>query len=63
VLTAPASLSFQLNGQTGVTYTVCSSTDLLSWLPIQSNTLVNTSTNLTVDATGTSQFYRAQWTP
>ena len=63
VLTAPASLSFQLNGQTGVTYTVCSSTDLQSWLPIQSNTLVNTTTNLTVDATGVSQFYRAQWTP
>ena len=63
VLTAPASLSFQLNGQTGVTYTVCSSTDLLSWLPIQSNTLVNPTTNLTVDAAGTSQFYRAQWAP
>jgi len=63
VLTAPASLSFQLNGQTGVTYTVCSSTDLLSWSPVTSNTLVNTTTNLTVDATGTSQFFRAQWTP
>jgi oligosaccharide reducing-end xylanase len=63
VLTAPASLSFLLNGQTGVTYTVCSSTDLVSWSPIQSNTLVDTPTGVTVDASPTIQFYRAQWAP
>ncbi|HKW29286.1 MAG TPA: hypothetical protein VJT54_08130, partial [Verrucomicrobiae bacterium] len=61
VLTAPASLSFQLNGQTGVTYTVSSSTDLMSWLPLQSNTLVDTSADFTVDASSASRFYRAQW--
>ncbi len=59
----PASLSFRLNGQTGVTYTVCSSTDLVNWLPIQSNTLVDTYTGVTVDAASAPQFYRAQWTP
>ena len=59
----PASLSFRLNGQTGVTYTVCSSTDLVSWLPIQSNTLVDTYTSVTVDASPAFQFYRAQWVP
>jgi oligosaccharide reducing-end xylanase len=63
VLTTPASLSFLLNGQTGVTYTVCSSTDLVNWLPLQSNTLVDTSTGVTVNASPTFQFYRAQWTP
>jgi hypothetical protein len=63
VLTAPASLSFRLNGQTGVTYTVCSSTDLVSWLPIQSNTLVDTYTSVMVDASQAFQFYRAQWAP
>ena len=63
VLTTRASLSFLLNGQTGVTYTVCSSTDLVNWLPLQSNTLVNTSTGVTVNASPTFQFYRAQWTP
>lgn len=63
VLTAPASLSFQLNGQTGVIYTVYSSTDLLSWLPVQSNTLVDTSADFTVDASSPLQFYRARWTP
>jgi Polysaccharide deacetylase len=62
-LTAPASVSFQLNGQTGVTYTVYSSTDLTSWLPIQSNTLVGTSADFTVDASSPLQFYRAQWAP
>jgi hypothetical protein len=59
----PASLSFRLDGQTGVTYTVWSSTDLVSWLAIQSNTLVDTYTSVTVDATGAFQFYRAQWAP
>ena len=59
----PASLSFRLNGQTGVTYTVCSSTDLVSWLPIQSNTLVDTYASVTVDASNALQFYRAQWVP
>jgi hypothetical protein len=63
VLTAPASLSLRLNGQTGVTYTVYSSTDLMNWLPVQSNTLVDTSTNFMVDASSALQFYRAQWTP
>jgi hypothetical protein len=63
VLTAPASLSFRLNGQTGVTYTVCSSTDLLSWLPVQSNLLVDTYTDLTVDTSEAFQAYRAQWAP
>jgi oligosaccharide reducing-end xylanase len=63
VLTTSSNLSFLLNGQTGVTYTVCSSTDLVSWLPIQSNTLVDTPTSLTVDASPSLQFYRAQWTP
>ena len=63
VLTAPASLGFQLNGQTGVTYTVYSSTDLVNWLPVQSNTLVDPSTNLTVDASSPLQFYRVQWAP
>src|ERR1039457_1849949 len=58
-----ACLIFRLNGQTGVTYTVCSSTDLVSWLPIQSNTLVDTYTSVTVDASKALQFYRAQWAP
>ncbi|MGD0251226.1 MAG: polysaccharide deacetylase family protein [Verrucomicrobiota bacterium] len=59
----PGSLSFRLNGQTGVTYTVCSSADLVSWLPIQSNTLVDTYTSVMVDASKAFQFYRAQWVP
>ena len=63
VLSPPAGLSFQLNGQTGVTYAVHASTDLVNWLPIQSNTLVTTSTNVTVDASNALQFYRAQWVP
>ncbi len=59
----PPSLSFRLNGQTGVTYTVCSSTDLVNWLPVQSNTLVDVYTNVTVGTADALQFYRAQWAP
>ena len=63
-LTPPGSLTLQLNGQSNVTYAVYSSTDLLNWLPVQTNTLTGTSTNLTVDASSNSlQFYRAQWAP
>lgn len=63
VLTGPARLGFQLNGQTGVTYTIYSSTDLANWLPVQSNTLVDPSTNLTLDVSSPLLFYRAQWAP
>ncbi|HLX95430.1 MAG TPA: polysaccharide deacetylase family protein [Verrucomicrobiae bacterium] len=63
-LTPPGSLTLQLNGQSNVTYTLYSSTDLLNWLPDQTTTLMGTSTNITVDASSNSiEFYRAQWSP
>ncbi len=62
-LVTPTNLSFRLSGQTGVTYTVYSSTDLANWLPVQTNTLTDVYTDVTVDAPQASQFYRAQWEP
>ena len=62
-LDASGNFSFQLNGQTGVTYVVYSSTDLVNWSPIQTNTLVDTSTNFTFPGSNALQFYRAQWLP
>jgi len=57
----PGSLTLQPNGQSNVTYTLYSSTDLLNWLPIQTNMLMSTSASLTVDASSNPiQFYRAQ---
>ena len=61
--TLPGSLTFQLNGQSNVTYIIYSSTDLLKWLPIQTNTLMGTYTDLTVDDSNPLQFYRARWVP
>ena len=62
--TPPGSLTFQLNGQSNVSYALDSSTDMLNWLPSQTNTLMSASTNLTVDASSSPvQFYRARWSP
>jgi hypothetical protein len=62
-LAPPSSLTLQLNGQSNVAYALYSSTDLLNWLPLQTNTLVSTSASLTVDASSPWRFYRAQWAP
>ena len=62
-MTTPSNLTFWLNGQTNVTYAICASTDLVNWLPIQSNTLVGPTTNFTVEALSDYQFFRAQWVP
>ena len=63
VLTTPTSLTFRLDGQTGASYAIYASTDLINWLPVQSNTLASASTNLTVDASAGSEYIRAQWSP
>ena len=63
VLTTPTNLAFRLDGQAGASYAICASTDLINWLPVQSNTLAGTSTNFTVDAIAGCQFFRAQWSP
>ena len=63
VQTSPTSLTFRLNGQAGVNYAIWATTDLVNWLPLTSNLLTSASTNLTVDALGDRQFYRALWLP
>ena len=63
LLTSPGNLGIQLNGFPGETYVICTSTDMATWLPIQTNTLIGTSTKFSVGATGTLQFYRAVWLP
>jgi hypothetical protein len=63
VLETPSSFNFRLDGQAGASYAIYSSGDLLNWLPIQTNTLVGTSTNLRVEASDSQLFYRAVWMP
>ena len=63
-LTFPDSATFQLNGQSNATYTIYSSTDLVNWLPIQTNTLAGAYTNIAVAlSSNLFQFFRAQWSP
>jgi len=68
VLSQPArvdlnNFTFRMDGQTGVVFAISSSSNLVDWQPIQTNTLLNGTTNLTVAASNVSQFYRAQWIP
>jgi oligosaccharide reducing-end xylanase len=63
VLNIPANFTFRLDGQTGVSYAIYSSTNLINWLPVQTNTMADTYTNFTVAASNPVQFYRAQWVP
>ncbi len=56
-------LSLRLDGQAGVSYAISSSADLLTWSPLQTNTLSDTYTNLTLAAPNPHQFYRAEWVP
>jgi hypothetical protein len=46
-----------------VRYAIHASGDLVSWAAVQTNTLAGASTNFTVAAPNTLQFYRAQWVP
>lgn len=62
-LTTPTSFAFRLNGQAGVRYAIHSSSNLVNWSPVQTNTLVNTYTNFTFAVSNSLQFYRAQWVP
>jgi len=62
-LISPSNLTFQLSGLPGETYAIYTSTDFANWFPIQSNTLTGTTTNFTVDAVNSPQFYRANWLP
>jgi oligosaccharide reducing-end xylanase len=62
-LGTPTNLTFELDGQAGASYAVCGSSDLVNWLPLQSNTLAGASTNISMDASSGMQFFRAVWLP
>jgi hypothetical protein len=56
--------TFQLNGQSGVSYAILTSTNLTNWQSVQTNSLVNTnSTSISVTIAGARNFYRAQVVP
>ncbi len=63
VMTGPSSFAFVLTGQSGASYVIASSSDLVNWLPVQTNLLLGASSNITVTAPSTMQFYRVQTAP
>jgi oligosaccharide reducing-end xylanase len=60
----PSNFMFRLDGQSNVSYAILSSTDMVNWVSVQTNTLISTFTNFAIDdATNPAGFYRAQWVP
>lgn len=55
--------AFTLNGVVGQTYIVQSSTNLVTWSPLSTNTLTNAQMQFLLPNTAARQFYRAKWTP
>jgi hypothetical protein len=55
--------SFLLNGQTNQHYAILTSSNLLNWQTVQTNTLASNPVQITLPATNTAMFYRAQWLP
>jgi Polysaccharide deacetylase len=62
-LSTPTSFNLRLEGQAGARYAIQASSDLVSWSPVQTNTLVSAATNLTLPALDALRYYRAQWAP
>jgi hypothetical protein len=70
VLVPPSSLSssntfnfWLTNGVAGQRYVIQSSSDLVTWLPVQTNTLGSSSNSYVFPAPDAMRFYRAQWAP
>jgi hypothetical protein len=63
----PTSVQLQLQGQPGATYIIQTTANLTTgpWMPVATNLLTGTTTNLTLSTSPTSpnQFYRAIWSP
>ncbi len=58
----PNTFNFTLsNGVAGQSYVILSSTDLVTWSPVQTNTLSGTTTNLTFPVPDSMRFYQVQW--
>jgi len=61
-ISATNTFDFWLDGLAGQRYVVQSSSNLVNWPPMQTNTLSSNSVHIVVPATGT-RFYRAVWVP
>jgi hypothetical protein len=62
-MSSASTFSFWLNGQTNQNYAILSSSDLVNWLSLQTNSLVSGPVQIMMPANNTVMFYRAQWLP
>jgi len=60
-VTNGASFNFLLNGQQGARYVISGSSDLQTWIPVQTSILSGSSLNLSMPISASSQCFRAQW--
>ena len=62
---SPSQFVFQLLGDTNVSYVVQTSTDLMTWVPVSTNTLPGGVLNITnsIPPGASQQFWRAVWQP
>jgi hypothetical protein len=60
----PGQINLQLNGQSGLTYILQSSTDLVHWTPFSTNKLASNSLPFSISTSGASaKFYRGMLMP
>jgi hypothetical protein len=62
-LASASSFSFRLDGVAGRRYAIQASSNFVNWIPLQTNLLTSNSLPLTLSATNSHRFFRAQWVP
>jgi hypothetical protein len=60
---AGSSFSVRLDAEPGQRFRILASTDLTTWVPVQTNTLTSASQQLTLPASGNARFYQAELLP
>jgi len=59
----PTDCNLSLTGESGARYVIQETTDFAGWVPVWTNVLSGTTTNISLGATNGARFYRAKWAP
>ena len=62
-LSATNTFDLWLNGTAGQRYVILSSSDLVTWTPVQTNTPASSSWHMVVPANSPPRYCRGQWAP
>jgi hypothetical protein len=63
VMSSSNTFNFWLDGQAGQRYAILSSSNLVNWSPLKTNTLASSSLQMVFPATNSIRYFRAQWLP